>query len=172
MSVRRVCVVGNLASGKSYFSKMVGDELEIPVTHLDDFYWRSDWTIAPGGEFRDKCSEVLNQEEWVMDGSYPEFNMIRRFRRADAVVFIDIPIKSCFDQMNRRRAEVRDDFPANEHEIKFPFLIGVAFVARVILFNVLDRAFIMNAVRRSKTPFIHIHTWEEEDAALALLRDM
>ena len=165
--MQRVCVVGNLASGKSYFAKLIGVRLGLPVTHLDHFYWRPDFTLCSMDEFLSQCYGVLCREEWVMDGSYPEFNMGRRFDAADAVFYLDMPFTFCLKHMFKRRSKVRDDFPANQRHVS-PALV-LLIVARVALFKLIDGPFIMNAARNSETPFIRIRTWADEEAALERL---
>ena len=168
MSVERVCIVGNFASGKSHFAKEISQELGIPITHLDDFYWHSDWSRCTRDEFLAKYQPILEEKSWILDGSYPEFNLTRRFTAADMVFFLDMPFWFCWKQLVNRRSEVRDDFPVDEHQLKVSPVLGLVFILRLVLFRVFDRQFIMNAARHSKTPFVRIRKWADEDAALAL----
>ena len=40
---RKVIVLGNNGSGKSYFSKKLADKTKLPLIHLDLLYWLENW---------------------------------------------------------------------------------------------------------------------------------
>jgi len=166
MSVERVCIVGNFGSGKSYLAKEISEEMGVPITHLDDFYWHDDWTRCSREEFLAQYQDILNEKAWILDGSYPEFNLTKRFQAADLVVFLDMPFKFCLKQVANRRYDARDDFPADTRKVSR--VMEFVFVTRLALFRFFDRPFIMNAVRHTKTPVIRIRKWADENAALEL----
>jgi len=168
MPVERVCIVGNFGSGKSHFAKELSDELGIPITHLDDFYWHSDWTRCTREEFLAQYQVILDEKSWILDGSYPEFNLTQRFKAADMVFFLDLPFRFCLQQMLSRRGEIRDDFPADEHKIKVSRALELVFLTRLALFRVFDRPFILSAARHCNTPVVRIRKWADEDAALEM----
>ena len=170
VATERVCIVGNFGSGKSHFAKIISEEYGLPIIHLDTFYWHPDWTRCTRAEFLAHYDEILAEEKWILDGSYPEFNLRRRFNAADLVFFLDMPFKFCLKQMLNRRSETRDDFPADEHKTKISRVLELVFLFRQSLFGIIDRPMIMNAAKHSTTPFIRIQDWSDEDVALELCK--
>ncbi|MEW2501773.1 DNA topology modulation protein FlaR [Amycolatopsis sp. NPDC047767] len=87
---RRVLVLGPSGSGKSTLARRLGAVLDVPVTHLDQLYWRPGWVPAPPEEFRAAQAAAVARDGWVIDGNYSSgFDL--RLPLADTVVFLDVP---------------------------------------------------------------------------------
>lgn len=169
MTVSRVCIVGNVASGKSHLSHLVSDELGLPIIHLDSFYWRPDWSRVPIAECQARQAEVIKEEKWILDGCFIEFGLTPRFRAADVVILLDLSVWKCWWQSIVRIGH-HEDFPANGR--KMSVFLALAFFIRILLFKAFDRVFVFRAIRRTGTPLIRLRRWSDEDAALAQLRNM
>lgn len=96
----RITILGLPGSGKSTLARNISEKLRIPYIHIDRF-----WLEGGGGHnsrttpdpekahanVREKVLEAIQAESWVSDGVYrlvqPEIA-----NRADAVVFLDIPL--------------------------------------------------------------------------------
>lgn len=88
---RRIHIIGNCGSGKSYLAKKIGHQLNIPVTDLDQVFWNNDakqhGTIRPQIE-RDKMLEnVLSKSEWILEGIYYTW-LQKSFEQADIIIII------------------------------------------------------------------------------------
>lgn len=73
--MRRVRVLGNSGSGKTYLSTRIAAILDLPHLELDALQHRADWEPAPRDEFRAGVAAfVATSEEthagWVVDGNY------------------------------------------------------------------------------------------------------
>ena len=55
--MKKIVVLGCGGSGKSTFSKKLGVLLDIPIYHLDTFYWKPGWKALNELEF----DKVLNE---------------------------------------------------------------------------------------------------------------
>lgn len=67
----KVAVVGYAGSGKSTFARRLGDALCIPVQHLDQVFYTSNWQERDKGEARDLAEAFLDvNDAWVVDGTY------------------------------------------------------------------------------------------------------
>ncbi len=99
--MKRIVVIGSGGSGKSTFSRRLGEKLDIPVVHLDRLYWMAGWQRRPTGEWLGALSRELEREAWVMDGN---FGATRRLRleRADTVIFLDLPRYLCMYRILKR----------------------------------------------------------------------
>ncbi len=99
---RRISVVGCGGAGKSTFSKRLGEILDIPVIHLDSFFWKPGWEEPPRDEWGKIVAELIGREAWVMDGNYGG-TMDARLAASDAAVFLDMPRSTCLRRVVSRR---------------------------------------------------------------------
>jgi adenylate kinase family enzyme len=112
---KRILVVGNCGAGKSTLASQVSDRLGLPVIGLDRYYWGPGWTPASPEAWRHKISELVSAPEWIMDGNF--FNSLDlRLQRADAVVFLDLPRRTCgrraLGRLLRWWGRTRPDLPS------------------------------------------------------------
>ncbi len=91
---RRILVVGPSGAGKSTLSAALGRALNLPVVHLDQHYWLSGWKEPSVAAWDVKLAELLDGPAWIMDGNYDR-TLPTRLKRADAVLFLDLPPPPC-----------------------------------------------------------------------------
>ncbi len=100
--MKRIMVIGvSAGAGKSTLARTIGEVLDISVFHLDRFYWRAGWIEAPFEEFQQAQAELVEQEEWIIEGNYTGTLSIRA-ERADTIVYIEIPIHKCLYRVVKR----------------------------------------------------------------------
>ena len=88
----KVAVVGYAGSGKSTFARRLGDALCIPVQHLDQVFYTSNWQERDKGEARDLAEAFLDvNDAWVVDGTYHRLALARRLEAADVIVIFAFP---------------------------------------------------------------------------------
>ena len=88
--MRRIMIIGGSGSGKSTLARRVGDHLNLPVIHMDKLFWEPGWIMADEDVFLARVEHEIAQPAWVMDGNYSR-TWPNRIRRADAVIFLDLP---------------------------------------------------------------------------------
>lgn len=87
----RISIVGISGSGKSTLANKLGKKLNIPVVHLDKYFWNADWTERYSREdFKKVSDEFSDKNEWIIDGNYKS-SIEHRFERADIIIFLDYP---------------------------------------------------------------------------------
>ena len=107
---KKVIVLGNNGSGKSYLSKKLAEITGLPLIHLDLLYWKENWTHPSREEWAEIQRKLVANQQWIIDGMHVSTLEIR-FREADAVFFLDIDLKTCLDAIKEREEEKRSDFP-------------------------------------------------------------
>jgi len=100
--MNRVLVIGSAGSGKSTLSQKLSELLQLPIVHLDKYYWKPNWVPTPNEEWDQFILEVTNQEQWIMDGNYSRTLDIR-MERADTIIFLDMPRLLCIYRIIKRR---------------------------------------------------------------------
>lgn len=91
-------MVGNSGSGKSTLGRALAAKLEVPYVELDSIFHQPNWTPLPEDEFQARVSAIVERDAWVVDGNYSAVRPIV-WRRADTVVWLDLPRRSVMRQI-------------------------------------------------------------------------
>ncbi|TPW13379.1 MAG: DNA topology modulation protein FlaR [Acidimicrobiaceae bacterium] len=92
--MQRVAIVGPGGAGKSTFAQALGERTDLPVVHLDRFFWRPGWVETPRDEWRQRQSELFAGDRWIADGNYGG-TFDDRFALADTVIIVARPRLAC-----------------------------------------------------------------------------
>lgn len=113
--MNKIIVIGCPGSGKSTFSIELGNKTNIPLFHLDMMYWNADKTTVEKQVFWDRLCEVLNEDNWIIDGNYIS-TMESRLSACDTVFWLDYPLEICLEGIKNRMGKERPDMPWVETE--------------------------------------------------------
>ena len=99
--MQRVMILGQPGSGKSTLARKLGARTGLPVVHIDHIHWMPGWRERARQEKTRLCAEVHARPAWIFEGghsaSWPE-----RLRRADTVIWLDVPLGLRFWRVIRR----------------------------------------------------------------------
>ena len=98
---RRIVVVGTSGAGKTTFAGELARLLDAPHLELDAFRHGPNWTETPDDIFREKISDALSGQDWVVDGNYSVARDIV-WTRATTIVWLDYPFNVTFWRLIRR----------------------------------------------------------------------
>jgi adenylate kinase family enzyme len=101
-TMQRILIIGIMASGKSTFAKKLGEHLDIPVHHLDMYYWKPGW-VRPNSqqEWLETIHKLISQESWIIEGNYGNTLAIR-MQRADTIIIFNHPKWLCLVRSFKR----------------------------------------------------------------------
>ncbi|MEX1030704.1 MAG: AAA family ATPase [Paenibacillaceae bacterium] len=101
--MRKVLVLGCAGSGKSTFSKNLGQIKGVPVIHLDSLYWKSGWVASSEQDWDITIDELLvNHDTYILDGNYSR-TLDKRLKDTDTVFYFDFPRYLCIYRVIKRR---------------------------------------------------------------------
>ena len=92
--MRKVLVIGSPGSGKSVFSRRLGEITGLPVIHLDQHFWQPGWVEPSKDEWDRRLQELLQRDSWIIDGNYSR-TMDVRLKYCDTAIFLDFPRHLC-----------------------------------------------------------------------------
>lgn len=113
--MKKVLIIGCPGAGKSTFGRALSAKTGLPLYYLDMIWHRADRTNVTREEFDRKLAEVMENDEWIIDGNYKR-TLPLRLRESDTVFFLDYPIDVCLNGAIERLGKPRPDVPWNESD--------------------------------------------------------
>ena len=114
--MQRILIIGNAGSGKTTFAKKLAVKTGLPLTHLDQIYWRDNWEHLSQEEFDPILQDKLQAPQWIIDGNFHR-TLPRRLACCDTVFFFDLPTCACLWGITKRLitnyGRSRDDMGGN-----------------------------------------------------------
>lgn len=98
---KRIAIIGNAGSGKTTLGFQLHKKLDIPIYHLDQYYWNPGWQRVDTDEFTRIHQGLCDKEAWIIDGVGQRV-MQYRLERADIIIFLDIPTYICLWRVIKR----------------------------------------------------------------------
>ena len=112
---RKIIVIGSPGSGKSTFARKLREKTQLPLHYLDMIFHNPDRTTVSREEFDQRLSEILETDEWIIDGNYLR-TLPLRFENCTEVFLFDLPVEQCLEGAASRIGQVREDLPWVENE--------------------------------------------------------
>lgn len=167
---KRIIVIGNNGSGKSYISDKISEITRLPVIHLDMLYWRPNWEVPSNDEWTSIQKELVEKNEWIIDGNHTT-TLELRFASSDLILFLDLNRIKCLISVLKRHSKKRIGSP-EYLEYKFDKAFW-AFCSRLWSFSKTrkpiilslhkkypDKQFFVIKKRKNANKFLRI--WEEQ----------
>ena len=113
---KKILVLGCSGSGKSTFALKLQEKTGLPLTHLDNVWWKPDRTHIPRNEFDRRLEEIISADEWILDGDYSRTYEVR-IKACDTVIFLDLSEEECLRGITERVGKARPDMPWTEQQL-------------------------------------------------------
>lgn len=113
--MERILIIGCSCAGKSTLARILGKKLHLPVTHLDQLWWKEGWENVSQEEFNEKLQAVLDGDRWIIDGNYGR-TMEMRLQKCDTVIYLEFSRWACLwgllQRLTQSYGRVRPDMSA------------------------------------------------------------
>lgn len=117
---KKIIVIGSPGAGKSTFARKLRDKTGLPLYCLDMIWHKPDKTNVTVEEFDARLSEILDKDEWIIDGNYSR-TLEMRMQKCDTIFLLDFPLEVCLDGVRSRIGKKREDMPWIETEFDEEF---------------------------------------------------
>jgi adenylate kinase family enzyme len=151
--MKKILILGSSGAGKSTLAKRLHEILGIDIIHLDQHYWKPNWTKTESEEWQKKVEELLKKDEWIMDGNYRS-TMDLRLPQADIIIWLDFPPIVCLYRILKRRLKNNrvDEIDGCQERISFELLRWILWkFPRENRKDIIKR---LEAVKKEKNVFI------------------
>lgn len=149
---KKIAIIGCAGSGKTTLAFQLQKKLNLPLYHLDEYYWKPGWERGDFEIFSNIHADLCKQEAWIMEGSYYKC-FYQRAQYADMIIFLDVPRYKCIWYVLKRAVvHFGKEIPGSpkackQHIFSFKFL---EFLHWVWTFNQRYRAAIMRDLEEFK----------------------
>ena len=144
--MQRVAIIGSCGAGKSTLAQSLGEQLKLPVVHLDTHYWQPGWQEPDRDRWQEIHQELVKSDRWIIDGNYGNTLDIR-LAAADTIIWLDFNRYLCLWRVFKRSfqylGKVRPDMAAG-----CPERFNWEFIRYVWNFSKLHRAKILDKLEK------------------------
>ena len=148
--MRRVVVTGNAGGGKTTLSKQLSAATGLPLIFLDQVLWKPGWQALSPPEFGRADQELIEQQEWIIEGMGYDETLESRFDRADTIIFLDFPLLRHYWWAAKR--QVKCLFQEREDWVEgCPMLPKTIYISRIIrAIHIETRPLLLRLVEKSR----------------------
>jgi adenylate kinase family enzyme len=97
----KIAIIGSPGSGKSTLARKLHEKLQIPLYHIDHYFWKPGWQRPDREEFAKIHHELCDRNEWILDGMALR-HFAYRIEKADVVIFLDVPFLTSLYRIYKR----------------------------------------------------------------------
>jgi adenylate kinase family enzyme len=100
--MQRVAVFGNAGGGKSTLARQLARITGLPLHSLDTIKYKPGGGEVPNDEYLRIHSELLREDEWIIDGFGCVSSAWERFSAADTLIYVDLPLFTHYVWVTKR----------------------------------------------------------------------
>lgn len=139
MEMRKICIVGPSAVGKSTFARKLSHKLNIKIIHTDSLMWRPGWQMEKVELINKKLIQVCNEESWILEGYIVKESRDYVFNKADTIIYLNyskwILVYRYLKRYLKHRNNHRDELKGSPDKFSFKALRTIWNKSELISLN-------------------------------------
>lgn len=97
----RIMVFGRPGSGKSTFAMKLAKKYNLPLYHLDKYFFVENWVERNYEDFLDDQYCIVSRKNWIIDGNSLQ-SLHVRYSEADVCIYFNYPRLLCLWRLIKR----------------------------------------------------------------------
>lgn len=97
----KIAIIGSPGSGKSTLALQLHKILNIPLFHLDQYFWKPGWQRPDREEFKKIHHKLCDNDSWIIEGMAVRLFDLRA-QQADIIIFLDVSLYICLYRIFKR----------------------------------------------------------------------
>ena len=122
--MKRICIIGGSGTGKTTLAKNLGEQLNLPVYHIDGIHHLENWKIRDKEERDRIILEKVDKEKWIIDGTYNS-TLKQRLEKADYVIYLDYStlaqVKGVLGRFVKNYGKEKQEIPGCKEKLDWKF---------------------------------------------------
>ena len=122
--MERICIIGGSGTGKTTLAKNLGEQLNLPVYHIDGIHHLKNWEIRNKDERDRIILEKVNEDKWVIDGTYNS-TLKQRLEKSDYVIYLDYStlaqVKGVLGRFVKNHGKEKQEIPGCKEKLDWQF---------------------------------------------------
>ncbi|KWU67876.1 shikimate kinase [Priestia megaterium] len=102
----KICIIGNGCAGKTTLGKKLSQNLSLPFFEMDEKLKFLKTTLFPTRQqikhFSRELNKLLDKDKWIVEGWGYKKTYEERFKKADIIIFLDVPFQVCLERCHKR----------------------------------------------------------------------
>jgi len=112
MVMKRIYILGNAGSGKTYLAEKLSNMLKIPNYELDNLFFYRKYDKKRSEKNREKLfKNICKKKKWIIEGGYLSW-IEEGIKKSDLVIFIEVPfyktIYRVFKRFKKRKGKNKE----------------------------------------------------------------
>ncbi len=99
--MKRIMIFGRPGSGKSTLAAWLAGALDLPLYHLDKYFYTEHWIERERQEFLKIQQEIVDRDCWIVDGNATR-SLEMRWSKANLVLYFNVPRIICYGRIVKR----------------------------------------------------------------------
>ena len=122
--MKRICIIGGSGTGKTTLANNLGQQLKLPIYHIDGIHYLKDWEVRNKDERDRIILEKINEDKWIMDGTYNS-TLKQRLEKADLIIYLDYSsiaqIKGALGRFIRNHGKEKQEIAGCNEQMSWEF---------------------------------------------------
>lgn len=124
----RISIIGGSGTGKTTLANNLGQQLKLPVCHIDGIHHLENWKIRDKEERDYIILEKIKESKWIIDGTYRS-TLQQRLENSDFIIYLDYSsaaqVKGAFGRYIKNHGKEKSEIPGCREKMSFDFLLWV-----------------------------------------------